>query len=85
MLMKDCDGFVCQCHYQGKAETSGIVYIYIALIVVSDCILLSEMYCWMASELYGGLCVLHFGNTDVFTKAEKLWLWKDTLGNKLIC
>jgi hypothetical protein len=45
MLMEDSDAYVYQCHVQAKAGTSGIIYICIAFIVLSDHLLVSEMYC----------------------------------------
>lgn len=64
MLMKDCDGFVWHCHVQSKAVTSGMVYIYIAFIVVTVCCSLKYTVEWV-HEPYAGLCALHFGNLYV--------------------
>ena len=64
MPVKDCDGFVWQCHVQGKAVTSGMVYICIALIVMTVCCSLKCTVEWVC-EPYAGLCVLHFGNLYV--------------------
>ena len=66
MVMKDCGGFVCHSFVQGKAVTSGMVYICIAFIAMTVCCCLKFTVEWPC-ETYAGLCALHFGNLYVLT------------------